>query len=80
MTPAVASACQAPACRMATPPAMPKATTVNGVTETVGPWLKEQPSSANYSISLDGSGNVQVNGHAYDNSPNPCSSLNSGGS
>jgi len=56
--------------------------TVNGVTETVGPWLKEAPSSANYSISLDAAGAVQVAGPngtpaaaPYDGSPDPCNAL-----
>jgi type II secretion system protein G len=63
----------------------PTQTTVNGVAESVGPWLKELPASNNYSITADGSGNVSVasipNGNAsvYDgtapNSPNPCNAL-----
>ena len=55
-------------------------TTVNGVSETVGPWLKEAPSTANYSISLDSAGNVQVakpGGSAapFDTGSDPCNSL-----
>jgi general secretion pathway protein G len=59
-------------------------TTVNGVSETVGPWLKEAPSTANYNISLDGSGNVQVGkagsstGSSYDTTgADPCNTLGS---
>ncbi len=58
-------------------------TTVNGVSEVVGPWLKEIPSSVNYSISFDSSGNVSVAGP--NNNPaaaqytgattNPCNAL-----
>ena len=60
----------------------PTATTVNGVAESVGPWLKEVPASNNYIISADGSGNVSVAGPAgtpaassYTNSKNPCNAL-----
>jgi len=55
---------------------------VNGVTETVGPWLKEWPSTANYTISVDSSGGVQVAGPGgtpaaapYDTTPDPCNAL-----
>lgn len=57
-------------------------TTVNGVNEVVGPWLKAWPSTSNYSISADGAGTVYVasTGGAY--SPydvsgvaNPCNAL-----
>ena len=51
------------------------ATTVNGVAETVGPWLKEVPSTNNYSISLDSVGDVQVNSKAYPGTTNPCDGL-----
>ena len=51
----------------------PTPTTVNGVAETVGPWLKEVPSTNNYTITFDStSGVVSVNGTAYGNSPDPC--------
>jgi general secretion pathway protein G len=66
----------------------PTPTTINGVGETVGPWLKELPASNNYSISIDtgGSGLVEVAGPKgtpaaaqYDataaNATNPCNSL-----
>ena len=48
-------------------------TTVNGVSQVVGPWLKEVPSTNNYTISFDSaSGAVSVNGTAYAPSPDPC--------
>ena len=57
-------------------------TTVNGVTETVGPWLKEVPSTTNYTISFDSStGVVSVAApggpaNAYTgNQTNPCNAL-----
>ncbi len=50
-------------------------TTVNGVNETVGPWLKEWPSTNNYTISADTAGNVSVDGSAYPGTSNPCNSL-----
>ena len=55
----------------------PTATTINGVSETVGPWLKELPGTSNYTISVDalGSGTIQVNGAAYEGATNPCNSL-----
>jgi len=55
----------------------PTPTTINGVSETVGPWLKELPGTSNYTISVDalGSGTVQVNGAAYEGGANPCNSL-----
>ncbi len=49
---------------------------VNGVTETVGPWLKAWPSQANYTISV-ASGAVQVNGKPYEGGADPCNSLTS---
>jgi general secretion pathway protein G len=57
----------------------PTATTVNGVAESVGPWLKEIPATNNYTISVDnlGSGTVEVNGSAYEGTTNPCNSLKS---
>ena len=48
---------------------------VNGVSETVGPWLKAWPSTANYTISVDASGDVLVNNKTYEGSPNPCNPL-----
>ena len=52
------------------------ATTVNGVSETVGPWLKEAPSTTNYTISFNSAtGAVAVNGNAYPGSTNPCNAL-----
>jgi type II secretion system protein G len=58
----------------------PTNTTVNGVAESVGPWLKELPATNNYTISADASGNVSVaapgaGGVTYQNSPNPCNAL-----
>jgi len=59
----------------------PTATTINGVTESVGPWLKELPAANNYSITADTSGNVSVAGigsgyTVYTNgSANPCNGL-----
>jgi general secretion pathway protein G len=52
-------------------------TTVNGVSETVGPWLKEAPSTTNYTISFDSaSGVVSVDGNTYTGAAtNPCNSL-----
>ncbi len=51
-------------------------TTVNGVNETVGPWLKETPSTTNYTISFDSAnGNVSVNNLAYPGTTNPCNAL-----
>jgi prepilin-type N-terminal cleavage/methylation domain-containing protein len=52
-------------------------TTVNGVNETVGPWLKEAPSTTNYTISFNSSnGDVSVNGNAYTGAgTNPCNAL-----
>ncbi len=57
----------------------PTATTINGVSETVGPWLKELPGTSNYTISVDsaGSGVVQVNGATYEAATNPCNTLKS---
>ena len=57
-------------------------TTVNGVSETVGPWLKEVPSTTNYTISFDSSTGV-VSVAAPGGSPvaftgnttNPCNAL-----
>jgi general secretion pathway protein G len=56
--------------------------TVNGVTQTDGPWLKEAPSTANYVITLDANNNVQVAGPggtpaaaSFDGSPDPCNAL-----
>jgi general secretion pathway protein G len=52
------------------------ATTVNGVSETVGPWLKEAPSTTNYTISFNSAnGAVSVNGNAYPGTANPCNPL-----
>jgi general secretion pathway protein G len=60
----------------------PTSTSINGVNETVGPWLKELPASNNYSITADTSGNVSVasvpNGSpaAYEGgNTNPCNAL-----
>jgi len=50
-------------------------TTVNGVSETVGPWLKEWPSTNNYTIAIDASGNVSVNTKLYPGTSNPCNPL-----
>ena len=56
--------------------------TVNGVTETVGPWLKEAPSSANYIISLDAAAPCRWPGPngtpaaaPYDGTTDPCNAL-----
>lgn len=38
----------------------PLTTTVNSVAETLGPWLKESPSTTNYVINFDGNGDVSV--------------------
>jgi len=67
---------------IATLTAGPTATTVDGVSENVGPWLKETPSSTNYIISIS-SGTVMVAGPGgtpaaaqYDGTgANPCNSL-----
>jgi len=53
----------------------PVTTTINGVAETIGPWLKELPASNNYTISADTSGNVSVNTKVYNGTSNPCNSL-----
>ncbi|HVA02372.1 MAG TPA: prepilin-type N-terminal cleavage/methylation domain-containing protein [Acidimicrobiales bacterium] len=61
----------------------PTATTINGVNETVGPWLKELPATNNYIISADSAGVVSVAGpggtpaaKVYTNTAtNPCDSL-----
>jgi prepilin-type N-terminal cleavage/methylation domain-containing protein len=63
----------------------PTPTTINGVNETVGPWLKELPATNNYAITVsnDGKGVVSVAGPTgtpaalpYTNgSSNPCNSL-----
>jgi len=51
-------------------------TTVNGVNETVGPWLKEWPSQNNYTISIDSVGNVLVNNNTFTGAAtNPCNKL-----
>jgi len=59
-------------------------TTVNGVSETVGPWLKDVPSTTNYTISFDStSGVVSVAPPGGSSTPftgaaadaNPCNSL-----
>lgn len=59
-----------------------QATSVNGVAETVGPWLKTAPGSSNYSISIDTSGDVWITGPKgvgtpvnYDVTPGVCSNL-----
>jgi len=53
-------------------------TTVNGVNETVGPWLKEWPSQNNYTIAVDSVGNVLVDGNTFTGaSTNPCDNLKS---
>jgi prepilin-type N-terminal cleavage/methylation domain-containing protein len=49
---------------------------VNGVNETVGPWLKEWPSTNNYTISVDTAGNVLVNNNTFTGAQtDPCNSL-----
>jgi type II secretion system protein G len=58
----------------------PTQTTVNGVSESVGPWLKDLPSSNNYVISVDGNGNVSVAppggvATSYTNNTNECNNL-----
>jgi len=53
----------------------PTSTTVNGVSESVGPWLKEWPSTSNYTIAVDSSGNVLVDGNTYDSTTNPCDNI-----
>jgi len=35
-------------------------TTVNGITETVGPWLKASPGTSHYSISIDTTGGIYI--------------------
>ena len=50
-------------------------TTQNGVSETVGPWLKEWPSTNNYTVAIDTSGNVSVDGTVFTASPDPCNKL-----
>ena len=38
-----------------------------------GPYLNAWPNSTHYTISLDATpGQVDVNGHSYDGTPNPC--------
>jgi type II secretion system protein G len=61
----------------------PTPTTINGVNETVGPWLKELPATNNYIISADSTGAVSVAGPGgnpaaalYTNAAsNPCNKL-----
>lgn len=44
--------------------------------QTVGPWLRSTPGSGNgYTIAIDSSGNVSVNGTNFDSATNPCSSV-----
>jgi len=58
-------------------PASLAALTSSTVTQgsTVGPWLRSTPGTNNYTVSIDTSGNVFVNGTNYDTAAsNPCQS------
>ncbi|HUA94962.1 MAG TPA: prepilin-type N-terminal cleavage/methylation domain-containing protein [Acidimicrobiales bacterium] len=58
---------------------------VNGVSETVGPWLKTVPGSSHYQISIDTSGDVFLlkpnanwatgNSDNYDDTPGVCNNF-----